>query len=207
MHPYEISTTLRTRGKERSIKLNYGSLYSVVEALQRHGLIESRETVRDGKRPERTVYAITQAGYAEFEDWLSELLAVPTREFTSLEAALSLMGGLPPEQVARLLTERTSRLETELRSEHAALDVAREQGVPEIFLVETLLRFAMLTAETDFVRKLAHDIRTGTLPGTTTWAKLHELLATGIPVEDVFADPVRYLGEEGRVLADLPTMT
>ena len=30
MHPYEISTTLRTRGKEQSIKLNYGSLYSVV---------------------------------------------------------------------------------------------------------------------------------------------------------------------------------
>ena len=33
MHPYEISTTLRTRGKEQSIKLNYGSLYAVVEAL------------------------------------------------------------------------------------------------------------------------------------------------------------------------------
>ena len=34
MHPYEISTTLRERGKETSIKLNYGSLYSVVESLQ-----------------------------------------------------------------------------------------------------------------------------------------------------------------------------
>jgi DNA-binding PadR family transcriptional regulator len=30
MHPYEISTTLKERGKEQSIKLNYGSLYSVV---------------------------------------------------------------------------------------------------------------------------------------------------------------------------------
>jgi DNA-binding PadR family transcriptional regulator len=29
MHPYEISTMLRTRGKDLSIKLNYGSLYSV----------------------------------------------------------------------------------------------------------------------------------------------------------------------------------
>jgi len=27
MHPYEISTTLRTRGKEQSIKLNYGSCW------------------------------------------------------------------------------------------------------------------------------------------------------------------------------------
>ena len=36
MHPYEISTTLRTRGKETSIKLNYGSLYSVVDSLERN---------------------------------------------------------------------------------------------------------------------------------------------------------------------------
>ena len=62
MHPYEISTTLRSRGKEQSIKLNYGSLYSVVESLPKHGLIEPRETVREGRRPERTVYAITEAG-------------------------------------------------------------------------------------------------------------------------------------------------
>jgi DNA-binding PadR family transcriptional regulator len=48
MHPYEISTTLRTRGKEQSIKLNYGSLYAVVENLQKHGLITARETTREG---------------------------------------------------------------------------------------------------------------------------------------------------------------
>src|SRR5947209_19661564 len=70
MHPYEISTTLRTRGKERSIKLNYGSLYAVVESLQKHGLIASRETTRAGRRPERTVYEITDAGVGELEDWL-----------------------------------------------------------------------------------------------------------------------------------------
>src|SRR5438128_9171271 len=86
MHPYEISTTLRTRGKENSIKLNYGSLYSVVESLQKHGLIQAQETLREGRRPERTVYSITPAGLAEFEDWLAELLSTPVREFTSLEA-------------------------------------------------------------------------------------------------------------------------
>ena len=93
MHPYEISTTLRTRGKEQSIKLNYGSLYSVVESLQKHGLITSVETTREGRRPERTVYEITPAGVDEFEDWLSELLSTPVRDYHSLEAGLSLMPG------------------------------------------------------------------------------------------------------------------
>src|SRR3569623_2871805 len=91
MHPYEFSTTLRSRGKENSIKLNYGSLYSVVESLQKHGLITARETTREGRRPARTVYEITAAGEVEFEDWLAELLGTPARDYTSLEAGLSLM--------------------------------------------------------------------------------------------------------------------
>ena len=37
MHPYEMSTTLRERHKEESIKLNYGSLYSVVSSLEKYG--------------------------------------------------------------------------------------------------------------------------------------------------------------------------
>jgi DNA-binding PadR family transcriptional regulator len=194
MHPYEISTTLRTRGKEKSIKLNYGSLYAVVDSLQKHGLVEPKETLREGRRPERTVYAITPAGYAEFEDWLSELLAVPTREFTSLEAALSLMGGLRPGEVARLLDERVGRLTIELRSDRTTLDVAREQGVPDMFLVEGLLRIAMLEAEMRFVEQLVHDIRSGDLPGVTTWATLHDLLAEGHTAEEIFADPIATWG-------------
>lgn len=207
MHPYEISTTLRTRGKEKSIKLNYGSLYSVVDALQKHGLIEPKETVRDGRRPERTVYAITPAGYTEFEDWLSELLAVPTREFTSLEAALSLMGGLRPAEVAQLLEDRIGRLAIELRSEQVGVDLTREQGVPDLFLVESLLRIAMLQAEIGFVTQLVHDIRSGELGGVTAWAKMHDLLADGHTAEEIFADPVHFLGEEGRAIAALPTIT
>src|SRR4051812_4443226 len=103
MHPYEISTTLRTRGKEKSIKLNYGSLYAVAESLQKHGLIAARETTRDGRRPERTVYEITGAGVEEFEDWLAELLSTPVRDFTSLEAGGSPLPGPPPRPGARPL--------------------------------------------------------------------------------------------------------
>ena len=36
MHPYEMASTMRERHKDESIKLNYGSLYTVTEALQRH---------------------------------------------------------------------------------------------------------------------------------------------------------------------------
>ena len=33
-HPYDVAATLKVRKKHESIKLNYGSLYNVVEALE-----------------------------------------------------------------------------------------------------------------------------------------------------------------------------
>jgi DNA-binding PadR family transcriptional regulator len=200
MHPYEISSTLRERGKEQSIKLNYGSLYSVVEALQRHGLIEARETARAGNRPERTVYAITQAGHDEFEDWLAELLSTPVKEYLSLEAGLALMPGLPPDVVARLLSVRADRLRLEMRSIDDMHEQARGQGLADLFLVESMYRRHMLAAEVEFVEKLVGDLRSGTYPGVKVWARMHELREQGMSIEEIFADPVRHLGEEGRFL-------
>jgi DNA-binding PadR family transcriptional regulator len=200
MHPYEISTTLRTRGKEQSIKLNYGSLYSVVEALRKHGLVTARETVREGRRPERTVYEITEAGLTEMEDWLAELISTPVHDFTSLEAGLSLMAGLPPDEVARLLAERAERLRLELRSLDAVLAGVADMGLPAVFTVETDYRRAMLAAEHAFVERLVDDIRSAALGGTKAWRRMHELRADGMTFEQIFADPVRHLGEEARAL-------
>jgi DNA-binding PadR family transcriptional regulator len=200
MHPYEISTTLRQRGKEDSIKLNYGSLYSVVESLQKHALITPRETSREGRRPERTVYEITESGTAEFEDWLAELLSTPVREFTSLEAGLSLMPGLPPDGVARLLAKRAERLRVELRTLDSAHAEATAIDLPELFLVESRYRHAMLTAELAFVTELTKGIQSASTGGVKTWARIHELRAAGVSWAEISADPVRHLGEEGRLL-------
>ena len=174
MHPYEMSSTLRERAKEASIKLNYGSLYSVVEALQRHGLIEIHETVREGRRPERTVYAITDAGRTEFVDWLSELLAMPVKEYTQFEAALSLMPGLPPDEVTRLLQVRRTRLEVELIGGKAVREEMTRQGLPELFVIEDEYVQAIRRAELEFVDRLIARIKDGSLGGVDVWRQAHE---------------------------------
>jgi DNA-binding PadR family transcriptional regulator len=201
MHPYEISTTLRTRGKEQSIKLNFGSLYSVVESLSKHGLIEAQETVREGRRPERTIYAITDSGQAELEDWLAELLSTPVREYTSLEAGLSLMAGLAPDEAARMLTERVVRLRIELGSIEAGLTFSAEIHLPELFVVEANFRKAMLEAELAFVADLAERIRSNEMGGTQGWRRVHELREDGVSMAEIMADPVTYLGEEAATFA------
>jgi len=169
-----MSTTLRERAKEESIKLNYGSLYSVVESLQRHQLIEVQETIREGRRPERTIYAITDAGRTEFVDWLSDLLAIPVKEYTQFEAALSLMPGLPPDEVLRFLQTRRTRLDTEIVATRAVLDDLARQKLPYLFLIELDYLQEIRRAELAFVDRLVAGIRDGSLDGVDVWRRAHE---------------------------------
>src|ERR1700733_12717518 len=85
MHPYEMATTLRERRKESSIKLNYGSLYTIIEQLLREKLIAIRETLKEGKRPEKTVYELALAGETKMIDWMRELVSSPVKEFPQFE--------------------------------------------------------------------------------------------------------------------------
>src|SRR5437773_11124124 len=119
--PYEMAATMRAQGKERSIKLNYGSLYTVVNTLARHGLIEATGAGREGRRPERTVYEITEAGRKELEDWMAELVAVPVKEYPQFEAALSELPVLSPGRALELLHDRVSALEQAIAHDRAEL--------------------------------------------------------------------------------------
>ncbi|MFC5909895.1 PadR family transcriptional regulator [Streptacidiphilus monticola] len=172
-HPYDMAQTLRSRRKEGSIRINFGSLYTVVQNLEKHGFIEASGTERAGRRPERTVYAITESGRAEMHDWLSELLRTPAKEYPQFEAGLSLMGVLPPDEVIALLAERQQALDAQLASEEASLG---EIGgvLPRIFLIEGEYQLALLRAEAEWLRQVRAELEAGTFDGLAGWRQYHE---------------------------------
>ena len=186
MHPYQMSNTLRERSKEQSIKLNYGSLYAVVESLVKGGLITVQETVREGRRPERTIYAITDAGRTVMVDWLSELLEMPAAEFPAFEAALSLMMVLAPPDAIRLLDRRLLGLRMKQTSDRAILG-AMPENFPRVFVIESDYAIAMREAEIEFVRTLLDDLRAGTFSGLPMWQRMHELRATDMSPDEIEA--------------------
>src|SRR5262249_41532203 len=177
MHPYEMATTLRSRGKDQSIKLNYGSLYTVVEALQQHGLILAQETEREGRRPERTVYRLTDAGRMELLDWGRELLSRPAKEFTRFEAGLALAAVLPPQDVAALLAQRCDLLEMEIFQGRSLLQHVRQRGLARLFLIEGEYQLAMREAELAWTRTLVGEITSGTMEGVAEWAAIQRAIA------------------------------
>ncbi|MCU1344938.1 MAG: transcriptional regulator, PadR-like family, partial [Acidimicrobiia bacterium] len=185
MHPYQVAQTLRSRAKHESIRLNYGSLYSVVESLERRGLIQGGEAVREGRRPERTVYAITDAGSRELTDWLSALLAVPQKEYLQFEAALSLLPHIPPTEAVELLAERVATLESQLVAGIAIRESVESPQVPRLFLIEHEYAETLWRAEIQFVKALIADIENARLDGLPFWHNFH---AADQPVQPVQFD-------------------
>ncbi|MEU5692932.1 PadR family transcriptional regulator [Actinosynnema sp. NPDC020468] len=167
MHPYELSKALRDHGDDRSIKFTHGSLYMVVGQLAKAGFIAEHETSRDGQRPERTVYALTDAGRAELKDWMRDLVAVPRHEFPQFVAALSFIGALHPDEVVVLLHDRLRGLEAQRAETKALLDGT---DVHPLFLVEEEYRLAMIDAEARFVAGFLERIG----DWRPLWAGFHE---------------------------------
>src|SRR5215213_5077058 len=173
MHPYEMVTLMRERGKHESVRLRYSSLYSVVEALEREGLILPLETVREGRRPERTIYGLTEAGRVEFLGWLRELLREPVKEYTQFAAGLTFLPALPPDEAVVLLEERVRLLEEEVEEMRTRLDAVMEQGLPRLYLVESEHELVLREAELRWVRELVRELQDGKLGGMAEWEAFH----------------------------------
>lgn len=173
MHPYEIAHTLRSRAKHESVRLNYGSLYGVVESLERRGLIAAQETTKTGRHPDRTTYAITDAGANEAMTWLAELIAIPQKEYPQFIAGLSFLPALPPEDVTTLLRDRAQAIETRLVLQRGAFAAATGAGLPRLFGLEAQYEITMAEAELSFVRSLLDELESGSLDGLDLWKSLH----------------------------------
>jgi DNA-binding PadR family transcriptional regulator len=174
MHPYEMAQTLRTRAKHESVRLNYGSLYAVVESLERRKLVRARETVREGRRPERTIYEITDRGQRELVDWLTELVAEPVKEYLQFEAALSFLPVLVPEEALQALRLRCEALEVRLAQSRSVYAKADEAGLPRLFLLESDYQMRLLEAELGWTRELVDELENDRLVGLKEWRMFHD---------------------------------
>jgi DNA-binding PadR family transcriptional regulator len=145
----------------------------VVQQLEKAGYIAAQETNREGQRPERTVYALTDAGRQELREWLRDLLGEPEHEYPSFVAALSLIGALPPSQVVSLLRQRLHRLAERATETQRLIDTALGQDVPELFLIEEQYRLAIDTAESSYVTSLLDRITDPNTGWGRMWAEFH----------------------------------
>lgn len=162
LHPYGIRVLMRERGHDRIVKARPASLYDAVTRLTEAGLAAVQESTREGRRPERTVYRITEPGKEALGDWLREGLT----DFESSErfvAALSFMYALPKAEVIALLRQRIDRLGALIEAVDEGLHDALETGISEIFLSEERYAQALRQADRDWLAEFVQRLQDGTL--------------------------------------------
>ena len=173
LHPYGIQRLIKQWGKDQVVNVEQRtSLYRTIERLLAAGLIAVRETERDPRYPERTVYEITDAGRGIARRWLEGTLAEPRQEYPEFPAALSHVLMLEPGELADVLDRRAGRLDAALAAMDADAAAVAGQGLPRIAMLETEYQRAVLEAEVAWVRSVIADLRSGAL----TWSR-QELVA------------------------------
>ena len=94
MHAYRMQQLIKERGKDEVVNVRQRtSIYQTIERLERDGLVAVRETLRDEKWPERTVYELTPEGRRIFPLWLRDMLATPLAEFPEFPVVKRLVIG------------------------------------------------------------------------------------------------------------------
>ena len=173
LHPYGIQRLIKQWGKDQVVNVEQRtSLYRIIERLLAAGLIAVRETGRDPRYPERTVYEITEAGRQTARRWLVEMLAEPRQEYPEFPAALSHVLMLGPAELTEVLERRAQRLTAMLSALDANAAAEAGHGLPRIAMLETEYQRAVLAAEAQWVTQILDELRTGKL----TWSS-EELLA------------------------------
>lgn len=146
MHPYEMIRLMRFRRDDRLVAITNGTVYHTVARLERAGLVAEVGVDRDGNRPERTTYTVTDAGTRAVAEWVRRELARTDRS-AEFRVALAEAHNLPREEVLDLIAARRHALaaaQTALADGHRS---AQSKGVPDQYLLEVDRDEVLLAAD------------------------------------------------------------
>ncbi|MHA7222133.1 PadR family transcriptional regulator [Arthrobacter sp. RHLT1-20] len=164
MHPYEMYQLLMTRHEDRLIKVRPGTLYHAVGRLEEQGLVDATGTDREGNRPERTTYEISEAGREALTLRLQDMLANPVNEYPSFPLAVSEAYKLPAGVVVELLDRRLTGLQEQLGFLDAGEALVRAKGVDRKYWIDIEYQQTMLRTEIVWIRGLQGQLGSGKLP-------------------------------------------
>lgn len=169
-HAYRLHALIKARGKDRVVNVRgRASIYQAIDRLLRLGLIRIRESGRVDKRPERTVYEITDEGRLAATRWTKQMLAESGDEFPEFLVGISFLTLLAPAEVGAELTKRAAALRQQVDELDAMFNQYGE--IPRIFMLEEELRRATIKAELGWLDSVIDDLRTERLTWNDQWLR------------------------------------
>ena len=163
-HAYRMQQLIKERGVDLVVNVRTRSgLHTALDRLTRDGLVRVHAVEREDRRPERTVYEITEAGRETLLAAVRSGIATPAAEFPMFPAAVSFLHLLAPDDALTQLRHRIAALETQLGNTGAVLDASRAAFVPRLYLLEHEHRTSVGTAELEWLRDVCSALESGAL--------------------------------------------
>jgi DNA-binding PadR family transcriptional regulator len=135
MHGHQIRRMAQTDRAELWTDIKAGSLYGVLHRMAAEGIVEEVRSEQEGNRPERTVYAITEAGLEEFAVHRDTALRDTRVRPDPVDLALQNTQDMTEEALRSVLEDRRQALVAQLDSwKHL-----QEAAAPYIAGLETII--------------------------------------------------------------------
>ncbi len=178
MHPYEMYQTLNQSFQGCSLNVKPGSLYHTVARLVRCDYVRAVCTDREGKRPERTTYEITESGRAGLSAQVSSMLAEPVDEYPQFFIAIGEANNLPADEVLDLLRDRVAALTERKNMLEKNILAAKKLGIERRLWLG--LEFSHSSAESEicWVTRIIDELESGVLPWSSDMGELEARFAT-----------------------------
>lgn len=152
-HPYEL--TRRLADRYPTLQVRRSTVTTLTRSLAARGLIEPGSPTRVGRRPPRTTYQLTAAGFEHLRRTIVRDLLEARAASRRFTFALAYAGLLPAGETSAILTARLERLQREARL------MAATHGLPEYQMLEADYWCAVLDAEHRWIVRFVSRLNSG----------------------------------------------
>jgi DNA-binding PadR family transcriptional regulator len=128
MHGHQIRRTAEQTDIEQWGGVKVGALYGMLHRLEAEGLVAPVRAEQEGRRPQRTVYAITDEGREELAIHRDRALTQPAVHSTTVEVALKWPAGLDYDGLRERLSLRRSAVARALTDLAASRELHLQEG-------------------------------------------------------------------------------
>lgn len=165
-HPYDMYQVLMSRREDAIVKIRPGSLYHSITRLAEAGFVRATGTERDGNRPERTTYEITEDGRHVVQDIVGHYLANPLNEYPIFPVAVAQAQRLPKTDVLKHLSYRLGLIERDTAALRDAYRGLIDNGVLAHVILDVDYLIVMRDSEIAWLTKTIAALENGQLKWT-----------------------------------------
>jgi Predicted transcriptional regulators len=165
MHPYEMYQLLIQRAEDHIVKVRPGSLYHTVDRLKDAGRVRAIGTDREGNRPERTTYEITEEGRLALGERVADMLGTPAKEYPQFPLAIGEAHNLPHATVIDLLRGRMVQLKADREFLRFGIEEVQAKSLDRKHWLDIPYLLAMREAEIRWLDELLNELESGAV----TW--------------------------------------